>query len=133
MSISNTVSIAVVRLIHVSIVAYILVTPYVSIFPGQNNAILNILIDALYLVSCTSIILHWKMNDDTCVLTIIEAWLRGKEIHEGFIYSIISPVYKFPENKVRLATRTVMLANMLVVAIRLCKKVSIAYAAIKVV
>lgn len=136
MSITNSTAVALVRVIHLALIAYVLFYPFVGTIMvthvtgtglADNNTIfiarrnLHVLLEILYLVSCVSLLSHWYWNDDTCILTMLEARLRGQKVNEGFIYSIISPVYKFPKNTFRRFTQFAILFNMATVAARLCR------------
>lgn len=48
--------------------------------------------------------LHWLLNDDSCVLTLVEARLRGVDDHDSFFYKVVSPVYKVRDEDVRVAS-----------------------------
>ena len=125
MTITTTVAITFVRLVHVFVIAYVIAYPYTQFSKNSKlERLIRLLLNVLYLVSCTSILLHWRYNNDACVLTTLEAWLRGKKEHEGFIYSIISPIYKFPQNGLRRVVRIGMFFNMSLVAFEVCKELA---------
>lgn len=130
MAISTKLALAVVRTVHVLVIVYVIAFPYyrltTSIPPDitRVDRLVRLLLNVLYVVTCSSILLHWRWNNDACVLTTIEAWLRGKEVHEGFIYSIIAPIYKFPKNDLRRAVRIGMLLNMSLVAFDIFKEIA---------
>lgn len=46
---------------------------------------------------------HWALNDDTCVLTVAERWLRGlpDDSTSSFFHSLVSPVYKVADGDAR--------------------------------
>lgn len=134
---SKRLAVAVIRCIHALVVAYVLFYPYAGtklinyatgMTPADNNVILtarrhvHMLLDVLYIVTCTSILFHWYFNSDACILTTIEEWLRGKKVDGGFIHSIISPIYKFPANRIRRITHFIMLFNMAMVSAKLFKQ-----------
>ena len=45
------------------------------------------------IVILASIMVHWVLNDGTCLLTLIESKVTGKPVGDGFISSIVHPVY----------------------------------------
>ena len=79
---------------HILFVLFVVLSPFVN----SNYLLL------LHAFSMPFLMLHWLVNDDTCVLTIIESNLRkqlyGKEYTEEdcFTCNLIKPVYKFVDN-----------------------------------
>jgi len=127
MSISSKLALATVRAVHLLVIVYVIGYPYTLLTKNiydiiRRDRLIRLLLNVLYLVSCTSILLHWKFNNDACFLTTVEAWIRGKKEHEGFIYSIISPIYKFPKNGLRQTVRVAMFVNMAVVVLDVLKE-----------
>ena len=80
-----------VMLFHFLVVCFVILTPFIG-----NNYLL-----ILHVISIPFVVLHWIMNDNTCILTIIEGEIRrnlyGKpmEKHESFIRKFIDPIYDF--------------------------------------
>ena len=73
-----------IRTIHILIILYIFVMPFID--KSHINDIIIILIFIMY---------RWISNDHKCNLTEVENQLTGND--EGFIYSIINPIYKLNE------------------------------------
>ena len=82
-----TILILVVKIIHLALILFVLITPFFNSIP--------LLI--IHIATVISLLLHWSVNNDTCFLTLVEAKLRGINNSESFIHSIVSPVYKFTE------------------------------------
>jgi hypothetical protein len=84
----------IVTLLHTLFVLFVVLAPFVN-----SNYIL-----LLHACSMPFLMLHWFVNDDTCVLTIIERQLRkqiyGEEYEEEdcFTCNLIKPVYNFVDN-----------------------------------
>ena len=74
----------VVRLSHSLVVLYIVLVPFLApwfLLPGHIG--MNSLL-----------MMHWLTNNNTCAWTILEAKLRGLPVEEGFIYSIVRPMFE---------------------------------------
>lgn len=57
----------------------------------------NILQLSLHVVVAPAMVVHWLLNNDTCVLTAIEAGLRNISPGETFIGRLMSPIYLLPD------------------------------------
>ena len=79
-------SVKIIRIIHLLLILYVIVGPFLSIKHTKN--VINLLIFILY---------RWIFNDDNCTLTMIENELVGT--NQGFIYRIVNPIYNISENK----------------------------------
>ena len=55
----------------------------------------------LYLSIIPFLVLHWVLNNNNCMLTILEAKLRNIPLDQGFIYRVITPLFKI--NHLRLS------------------------------
>ena len=81
----------IITLAHVLFVIFVIISPFVN----SNYLLL------LHSVMVPFVILHWIMNDNTCVLTIIERNIKKqlyKETYkddECFTCRLIEPVYNF--------------------------------------
>ena len=40
--------------------------------------------------------IHWKLNSDVCFLTELESSIRQIDRSQGFVYSILSPIFNLP-------------------------------------
>lgn len=88
-------SLYTIKTIHFGIFNYIVLTPFVS--KNKDRLLLH-----SYLIPM--IILHWFFNNDDCCLSMLEFSIRKKinkniSISECLTYKIISPIYKFNNNK----------------------------------
>ena len=73
--------------IHHVITLYFLLFPYV--IPKDNILI------SIYLLTLFSLVIHWITNDNTCCLTVTEAYFRkGVPKNELFFQRLVGPVYE---------------------------------------
>ena len=89
----------IVSLLHILFVIFVIVAP----FSGSNYFLM------LHSVFIPFIIIHWICNDNTCVLTIIERYLKrrvyGKiDEDECITCKLIEPVYDFRKNYSQFST-----------------------------
>jgi hypothetical protein len=85
---SNTIS-----FLHTLFILFIIVAPFTS-----SNYIL-----LLHFITMPFLLFHWLLNNDTCVLTLIERGLRQNVMEEYkeedcFTCNLFGPVYKFVDN-----------------------------------
>ena len=87
-----------ITLLHIFFILFVIITPFLS----SNYLLL------LYTLTIPFLILHWLCNDNTCVLTIVERKLRGKERDDKdcFTCRLIEPVYDFNKNYETFSTAT---------------------------
>ncbi len=62
----------------------------VVLTPFSNN---ELLLNA-YLVFIPFLVLHWILNNDTCALTELEAYLSGKPVCQTFMDKLVGSVYR---------------------------------------
>ncbi len=55
----------------------------------------------MHVVVTSSIMLHWWIGQDFCMLTLIESKLRGVPFETSFMHRLVSPVYKIPDAQIR--------------------------------
>ena len=112
-----------VRLIHIFVIAFVILTPFI---PKMHWCVLTI-----HIVGCISLLFHWYLQEDACILTIIECSLRGVPITDSFMYSLVNPVYKIKDETVRLiaAVGTPILA--LISMYRVCMMMDVVKADIR--
>ncbi len=81
---------------HVLYVMFIILTPFI----GNNYFMI------LHAIVVPFMMLHWYINDNTCVLTLIEKQIRCKlygsypDPNDCITYKLIAPVYDFNKNHV---------------------------------
>lgn len=97
----NSFYIFLIRIIHILYLSFVIFTPF------SNNKYLKF----IYLFIIPFMMIHWKLNNDTCFLTIIEQYFTNS--NEGFIARIISPIYKFPHNNNSLSILIYIITIML--------------------
>jgi len=80
-----------VSVIHCVFVLFMVWAPF-----SNNRAAL-----VMHLLLTPCLWIHWLLNDDTCMLTLVERRLRGVENNESFFYALVSPVYKVRDENIR--------------------------------
>lgn len=80
-----------IRFLHVAFVAFVVLAPFSN---DPRALVLHVLMLPLVWV-------HWVLNDDSCVLTILEQRLRGVTTKTSFFHALVSPVYSPPDASVR--------------------------------
>jgi hypothetical protein len=80
----------IITFTHVLFIMFVIVAP---LTPSRYFQFLHAIIIPF-------IIAHWILNDNTCVLTLVERKLRGKEKEDNdcFTCRLIEPVYDFHKN-----------------------------------
>ena len=61
--------------------------------------------------------IHWALNNDTCVLTIIESKLRGKKDNETFMGRLVKPIYNISSNEIKYLSMVLLLYAFLKIRI----------------
>ena len=82
---------AVVQLLHVAIILYILSTPFVARGAGPL---------CIYMLVVFAIVMHWVANHHFCVLSLLESKIRGIPYEQGFINSVLKPIFGVGVNRV---------------------------------
>ena len=75
----------VIGLVHLAYVTWVLVTPFVGNFQSR----------LLHAIVVPFMVLHWLLNEDTCVLTLVESALRGIPKPDSFFQQLLGPVHNF--------------------------------------
>jgi len=75
----------IISLLHLLFVLFVTCTPFLV----TSSIVLLYYCFILFFVG-----IHWITNNDTCILTLIEAKLRGKKSTSTFMGQLISPIYK---------------------------------------
>ena len=95
-------------LVHFLVVCFVLFVP----FMGNNYLLL------LHSIIVPFIMLHWVVNDNTCVLSTLEYKLREKmsdgvkiDKNECFTAKLINPIYDFKENNKDYSTLIYLLTT----------------------
>jgi hypothetical protein len=74
----------IIWIIHLTLVIFLVTTPFFV----EDELILLI-----HVLGGLCLILHWKMNNNECVLTYLEGLVRGCTYDTGFLHTIIGPIY----------------------------------------
>ena len=93
----------IVKVIHILIITFVLVTPFYTDKP-------NIL--SFHICICIGLLMHWFANSDGCVLTLLEAKLRGKHESKTFIHSVLSPLFSIDDTQIKGLTKVVTIILM---------------------
>lgn len=83
----------IVSLLHVLFVIFVIVTPFIN-----SNYFLM-----MHIIFLPFMMLHWFCNDNTCILTVVEKYLKRKlygkiDEEECLTCKLIEPVYDFRKN-----------------------------------
>jgi hypothetical protein len=73
-----------IRLIHLAIVAFVVLTPFLSDSPA---------LDILHVTFTVGLMFHWAMNSNVCALSALESYLRKMPLEHSFVHQIIAPIY----------------------------------------
>lgn len=73
----------IIYIIHCLVVLTIVIVPFID----------NVPLRELYVLFVPFIVLHWILNNDTCILTLLESYFSGKPMKETFIGRIVGPIY----------------------------------------
>jgi len=85
-----------VWILHLFLVGFIVIVPLSHLQNNEHSIKVEILI--LHCMTCFLILLHWFYQNNICFLTVVEKQLRGVDISESFIHSLVSPVYDYSQN-----------------------------------
>ena len=86
----------IITILHIMFILFVLITP----FTNSNYFIL------MHSIVVPFVMLHWVVNNNLCVLTVIERFLRKsiyKEVNDDdcVMCRLIEPVYDFKKNNER--------------------------------
>ena len=82
-------NLTLVQLIHGLVILYLVFTPFLA-------TSISLLI--LYIGVLLAIVMHWVANHHYCVLSLIESKLRGIDYEDGFLNSILKPIFGYGIN-----------------------------------
>lgn len=82
----------IIALLHLLFIIFVVTTPFVT----DNPFFL-----LYYCLILFFVMIHWYLNNDTCVLTIIESKLRGKKDTETFMGRLIKPIYNISSKEIQ--------------------------------
>lgn len=82
----------VISIIHLILIFYILLCPFRNV---------QLYCDLFYLLLIPVMVMHWLLADDSCLLTVLENYLRGMDIskvniNNNYMYRLIYPIYNTP-------------------------------------
>lgn len=78
------VTIMIIQILHLLLILYVLYGPLLK----------NPLNMFVYLLIIPMLVLHWVFNNNSCMLTILESKMRNISLDKGFIYRVITPIFK---------------------------------------
>jgi hypothetical protein len=82
----------IIAFLHLIFIIFIVTTPFVT----DDPFILSYYCFILFFV-----MVHWYLNNDTCVLTLIESRLRGKKDTDTFMGRLVKPIYNISSNEIK--------------------------------
>ena len=86
------ISANIIAFMHLLLIIFITVIPFIT----DNPFFLLYYVFILFFI-----MFHWYLNDDTCILTIIESRLRGKKDRDTFMGKLIKPIYNISGKEIR--------------------------------
>lgn len=88
----NNIIITIINIVHLFIVACVLILPF------TNSPYLL----TIHMIFIPFMIFHWLTNNNTCVLTMTEKFLRGvknkEEENKCFTSRLINPIFDFTKD-----------------------------------
>ena len=99
--VTKQITILIIQILHILVILYVLMGPFIQ-------EPLNMF---LYLLIIPFLVLHWVFNNNSCALTIMEAKMRNIPLDQGFIYRVITPIFKI--NHLKLSTAIYMVTIFL--------------------
>ena len=85
----------IIAILHLLVILFVTTVPFIT----DNPFIL-----IYYCFIVFFIMLHWHYNNDTCVLTLMEAKLRGKKHNDTFMGKLIKPIYNISSKEIQYIT-----------------------------
>ena len=85
----------IIYILHVSLVIFNIITPFITTDP---------FILVLYCLTLTTILSHWYLNNDTCIMTKLESYIRGTHDNNTFIGQLVKPVYNISSKEIHIIT-----------------------------
>lgn len=82
----------IIAFLHLLFVIFVTTTPFVTDSP---------FVLLYYCFILFFVMVHWYLNNDTCVLTILESKLRGKKDNDTFMGRLIKPIYNVSSNEIK--------------------------------
>lgn len=98
---ANVVLANLIRTLHFLLIAFVVVVPFLYVWPNESLVVKLWPLLILHFTVCVSLLVHWKFNDDTCFLTVVESSLRGIPMKNSFMHSIVSPIYKIQNDTIK--------------------------------
>jgi len=81
----------IIAFLHLLFIIFVTTTPFMT----DNPFILLYYCFILFFV-----MVHWYLNNDTCVLTLLESRLRGKKDDDTFMGKLIKPIYNISDKEI---------------------------------
>jgi hypothetical protein len=98
----------IIAFLHLLFILFVTSTPFLT----ENPFVLLYYCFILFFV-----MIHWALNNDTCVLTLIESKLRGKKDNETFMGRLVKPIYNISSNEIKYLSMVLLLYAFLKIRI----------------
>lgn len=100
---------------HACIAAAIVATPFATDDPG---------ILRVYIIFCLAIYMHWALNDNLCILTVVEMRARGMTSRgQSLIHRVMEPFFtKNASGTIHAAESAVLLSLVCVAAYKILSR-----------
>lgn len=108
-------SVILIRTLHVALIMFVILVPFV-----RNDR--DWTLDALHVVVCLSLLVHWKMNNDACFLTLLESWILQTPLERSFMHQLVSPIYKIDDDELNNLVTYITMALASITATSLYRK-----------
>lgn len=90
----------IIAFLHLLFIIFVATTPFAT----DNPFFLLYYSFILFFV-----MLHWYLNNDTCILTVIESKLRGTRDTQTFMGRLLKPIYNVQSNEIKYVTLSLFL------------------------
>ena len=99
----------VIFYIHALLYLAAVLTPFIA--PKEILKMYSIIVPFLFF--------HWSLNDDTCVLTVIEQSVTGHDKHDTFTGKIMKDIYTMPDDEYGKLSKTLFFTLWMITQYRL--------------
>jgi hypothetical protein len=81
-----------IAFLHLLFIVFVTTTPFITDSP---------FLLLYYCFILFFVMVHWYLNDDTCVLTLLESRLRGKKNTDTFMGRLLKPIYNVSSDEIK--------------------------------
>ena len=83
-----------IKIIHLLVIILIVGIPFL-------NTHKYYIVKLGYIIIIPNIWIHWYLGSGLCILTVIDNYISGRDLHDGdgFVNRILEPIFLFTKNK----------------------------------